>query len=681
MRQEGRLYPGEGQEIVQDISARLAGEALPSVDALRRTGSQPKNNSRRKIGPQVELELATILGKEKMSDLSWEDLRKEIYSAIRHKKARRAKSDLWESPRLEKIGRRVVEEIRTRFLCAESSISMQMEVLEVSMSRQRVLYRIQPLDPLLVSIFSDFAVTEATNLAAVEVGLMQMEWTQRKNCVHSAISPNPASSISQISSLHCSGTFRRAMMRYIQPIKAAAAERLAQLHAEHAELIQSMGTSNKAIAITLLDCNSNLALKAELLQAGIAAFVTAEEHKSGWIHCGALCIKAPAEFQQDMRIRVNNLMRAKVNVFGMVYAHSTFSQLAVPVSQSAKKKKTAAQVATTKKGARTKKRKKIAQATSTEMEQNYKKLPRPRKNKVVGITTQVLWQVKGKGEGAYVIEMGRSKVDSLRQYREKAEAEAEAEAKRKAGAGKSMGKGRGKGRGIRVGMITLAQAKAKWDSGVEMEYALNQKVEPYSHKDGAKFAKLCFFNPNYSLLQQTALESMDGITTPMDYFGAAGTVFAWHCEDQDLHSINYNISGADKVWWVIPAHQARLFEEFVSALKLKLKSQLVNATEALQMKKLFLTKKFLNERAPHITVIEVFQPAGTMMITAAGAYHAGFNTGFNAARSMNFSTCLSIDYALVAKARGSGSKKWDWEGGDWPAWTAATATAAATTAS
>ena len=62
-RQEGRLYPGEGQEIVQDISARLAGEAPPNVDALQRTGSQSRKNSRRKIGPEVELELATTLGK------------------------------------------------------------------------------------------------------------------------------------------------------------------------------------------------------------------------------------------------------------------------------------------------------------------------------------------------------------------------------------------------------------------------------------------------------------------------------------------------------------------------------------------------------------------------------------------------------------------------------------------
>ena len=42
-------------------------------------------------------------------------------------------------------------------------------------------------------------------------------------------------------------------------------------------------------------------------------------------------------------------------------------------------------------------------------------------------------------------------------------------------------------------------------------------------------------------------------------------------------------------------------------------------------------------------------PAGTIMTTAAGAGHAGYNVGFNAARSMNFSTPASIDYALVAQ--------------------------------
>ena len=96
-RQGKRLSPGEGQEIVQDLSARLVGETVPSIRALRRTGLQPKNKSRRKIGPEVELELTTILGKQ-IADLPWEDLRNEMYSTIGRKKAMHSDSNLWGSP-------------------------------------------------------------------------------------------------------------------------------------------------------------------------------------------------------------------------------------------------------------------------------------------------------------------------------------------------------------------------------------------------------------------------------------------------------------------------------------------------------------------------------------------------------------------------------------------------------
>ena len=43
----------------------------------------------------------------------------------------------------------------------------------------------------------------------------------------------------------------------------------------------------------------------------------------------------------------------------------------------------------------------------------------------------------------------------------------------------------------------------------------------------AKNAKLCFFNPEYSALQQTALQkSMAGITTSMDYYDGHGLQLA-----------------------------------------------------------------------------------------------------------------------------------------------------------
>lgn len=44
-----------------------------------------------------------------------------------------------------------------------------------------------------------------------------------------------------------------------------------------------------------------------------------------------------------------------------------------------------------------------------------------------------------------------------------------------------------------------------------------------------------------------------------DLFSA--TAFAWHCEDMDLHSINYLHFGAPKTWYTVPATHGKKLEE------------------------------------------------------------------------------------------------------------------------
>jgi hypothetical protein len=49
-------------------------------------------------------------------------------------------------------------------------------------------------------------------------------------------------------------------------------------------------------------------------------------------------------------------------------------------------------------------------------------------------------------------------------------------------------------------------------------------------------------------------EKIPGIHIPYIYGGTPGTFFGWHLEDFQLFSANYQLDGAAKVWYTIPAY-------------------------------------------------------------------------------------------------------------------------------
>jgi hypothetical protein len=139
-------------------------------------------------------------------------------------------------------------------------------------------------------------------------------------------------------------------------------------------------------------------------------------------------------------------------------------------------------------------------------------------------------------------------------------------------------------------LVDLIRAQQLWGSSAPIQYAANLDIPAPRTKDTGLVTGL--YKPCFSQLQQTTLERLPGITSPMAYYGAPGSIFAWHCEDQNLHSFSALVSGAPKVWWIIPPHQAPLFERAVGCLLDRSSGdyEAVGRIE-LQKKNMFITKE------------------------------------------------------------------------------------------
>ncbi|GFH19606.1 Jumonji domain-containing protein, partial [Haematococcus lacustris] len=126
---------------------------------------------------------------------------------------------------------------------------------------------------------------------------------------------------------------------------------------------------------------------------------------------------------------------------------------------------------------------------------------------------------------------------------------------------------------------------------------------------------------------------LPGINTPYLYFGQWRTMFPWHTEDMDLYSVNYLHFGAPKQWYVVPPHHRERFEQMAKSLVPQLAS---SCGEYLRHKDVMISPTQLDKY--QIPYIKVVQRPGEFVVTFPGAYHAGFNYGFNCAESTNFAT-------------------------------------------
>jgi len=126
-------------------------------------------------------------------------------------------------------------------------------------------------------------------------------------------------------------------------------------------------------------------------------------------------------------------------------------------------------------------------------------------------------------------------------------------------------------------------------------------------------------------------EGVAGVTRPMLYVGMLFTNFCWHIEDNYLYSVNYVHTGKPKLWYGIPASSAEKFEQ---TMKTKLPELFQRHPNLLHLLITQLSPRTLVEYG--VPVYTALQSAGQFIVTCPRAYHAGFNTGFNVAESVNF---------------------------------------------
>lgn len=130
---------------------------------------------------------------------------------------------------------------------------------------------------------------------------------------------------------------------------------------------------------------------------------------------------------------------------------------------------------------------------------------------------------------------------------------------------------------------------------------------------------------------------MPGINHSMYYIGQLFSRFCWHTEDAFLNSVSYLHRGsAEKIWYAVPPKFATQFEDY--ATESVFSDNLLDeygTGQALLMNKttMFDPRKL---RSQGIQVYRVVHKPGSFVLTAARAYHAGFNCGFNIAEAVNF---------------------------------------------
>jgi len=137
-----------------------------------------------------------------------------------------------------------------------------------------------------------------------------------------------------------------------------------------------------------------------------------------------------------------------------------------------------------------------------------------------------------------------------------------------------------------------------------------------------------------------------GVNQAYLYAGMWRSFFALHKEDSDLGSTNYLWHGADKIWYGCGASQSKRVESLMNSL---FPDEARKCSEWIRHKNHMVSASVMEKAGIKLT--RVRQHANEFVITAPGAYHFGFNCGFNVAEAVNYATAHWLEMQRCAPAK------------------------------